>query len=256
MGALMQGPKAKPVKQPAILGFIMYEGPSVLDPTRNIVSIMTFKTSNDKTGNMAQLWILDAGDLNPLELSKARLDASICGNCVHRHSNGGACYVNLAHAPLAIYKAYKRGRYTHFDATKHAHWITTRKVRLGAYGDPSAMPFAIVNSIVKLAISHTGYVHQLAHPNFDMRFINICMVSSDTPKQALKAQALGAHTFRVALAGDTLAEGEVECLADSKGLSCFDCGLCDGTKGNVAITVHGSRAKRFNSKMINLTEVA
>ena len=82
------------------------------------------------------------------------------------------------------------------------------------------------------------------------------MVSADTPKQALKYQKLGAKTFRVALVGDSLADNEVECLADSENLTCAECGLCDGTKSNVAITVHGSRMKRFNSKLINLTEVA
>ena len=76
------------------------------------------------------------------------------------------------------------------------------------------------------------------------------MVSADTPKQARKYQALGAHTFRVALEGDSLDNDEVECLADSEGLQCVDCGLCDGTKKNVAITVHGSGASKFKSAMV------
>jgi len=246
---------AKPTKQANVLGFTLYEGPSMLTG-EPVVAILTLKTSNRKTGNMAQVWIIASGDLNPVELSQAKLDSSICGNCPHKQSSGGACYVNIGQAPLAVYKAYKRGRYPAFVASEHGHYLTGRKLRLGAYGDPAAVPFDVMNDLTKLALGHTGYTHQAANIGFDSRYASICMVSADTPKQAAKYQKLGAKTFRVALAGDSLADNEVECLADSEGLTCNDCGLCDGTKSNVAITVHGSRSKRFTSKLINLTEVA
>ena len=237
------------------LGFVLYEGPSMLTGSP-IVAVLTLKTSNRKTGDMAQVWILDAGDLSPVELSKAKLDASICGNCPHRQSLGGACYVNIGQAPLAVYRAYKLGRYQTYDATVHAPMLASRMVRLGAYGDPSAVPFETMYAITLAAKGHTGYVHQAAHAGFDTRFLSICMVSADTPKQAAKWQAKGAHTFRVALAGDSLADGEVECLADSKGIQCVDCGLCNGIQGNVAITIHGTRAKNFKSNLIQMKEVA
>jgi len=257
MGAMMQGPRATPLKAKAnVLGFTLYHGPSVLDPSRTIAAILTLKTSNRKTGNMAQVWIIDAGPLNPVELSKAKQDDSICGNCLHRQSLGGACYVNIGQAPLAVYRAFKRGRYEPFNPSEHGHYLTSRRTRLGAYGDPAAVPYAVLKQITELSLAHTGYTHQAAHSAFDSRYTQICMVSADTPKQALKWQALGAHTFRVALAGDTLAANELECLADSKGLTCNECGLCDGSTKNIAITVHGSRAKRFSSRLINLTEVA
>lgn len=257
MGAMMQGPQATPLKTRAsVLGFTLYHGPSVLDPSRTIAAILTLKTSNRKTGNMAQVWIIDAGPLNPVELSQAKLDDSICGNCPHKQSAGGACYVNIGQAPLAVYKAFKRGRYETFNPIEHGHYLSTRRTRLGAYGDPAAVPYDVMEQVTKLSLAHTGYTHQAAHSAFDSRYTSICMVSADTPKQALKWQALGAHTFRVALAGDTLAANELECLADSKGLTCNECGLCNGSTKNIAITVHGSRAKRFSSRLINLTEVA
>jgi len=257
MGAMMQGPQAKPrASKASVLGFTLYHGPSVLDPSRTIAAILTLKTSNRKTGNMAQVWIIDAGPLNPVELSKAKLDASICGNCPHRHSLDGSCYVNIGQAPLAIYRAFKNGRYEPFNPSEHGHYLTSRRTRLGAYGDPAAVPFKVLEQITQLSLAHTGYTHQAAHKAFDARYTQICMVSADTPKQALKWQALGAKTFRVALVGDSLAANELECLADSKGLTCNECGLCDGSTKNIAITVHGSRAKRFTSRLINLTEVA
>jgi hypothetical protein len=76
------------------------------------------------------------------------------------------------------------------------------------------------------------------------------MVSADTPKQALAAQKRGARTFRVKTADAPFLQGEIECLADSKGMTCADCGLCNGSSGapSVAITVHGSLAGRYVSQ--------
>ena len=243
--------KTKTTKQK---GFVLYDGPSVLDG-QPIVVIATMETSNRKTGNMVQTWILRS-DISPTDAAKIGLDSSVCGNCPQRWFHGGACYVNLGHAPLAIYKAYKRGLYPAFDSVLHADYITGRKIRLGAYGDPAAVPFEVMDSIAKMGISWTGYTHQITHKQFDKRFIDLCQVSADSPKQAIKYQSMGARTFRVAMEGDALANNEIECLADSKGIQCIDCMLCDGAKKNVALTVHGSRKSKFKTNLIQTLEVA
>lgn len=237
-------PKAKPKEK----GFILYEGKSTLDGAP-IVYIATLFSENRKTGDMVQTWILRS-DINPVEASKQKLDGSICGNCPQRQSTGGACYVNIGKAPNSIYKAYKNGRYPKFDIELHGQYLANRKIRLGAYGDPAAIPFDINKTLTELAISHTGYTHQIAHKNFDKRYIDICQISADTPKQALKYQSMGAKTFRVALPNDSLYDNEIECLADSKGLNCIDCGLCDGQTKNIAIVVHGPRKNNFKSNLI------
>ena len=229
-------------------GFIMYQGPSMLD-NAPIVVIATMSTSNSKTGQMVQTWILRA-DINPVEASKIGQDSSICGNCVHRHYNKGACYVNIGQAPNGVFKGYQRGIYPVFVYDDHAHYFSHRKIRLGAYGDPAAVPFDVMQSIAALGIGHTGYTHQAEHKGFDGRYFELCQVSADTPRQAAKYQKLGAKTFRVALAGDALANNELECLSDSKGLQCIDCMLCDGSTKNIAITVHGTLKNRFKSNLI------
>lgn len=245
--------KAKPTAKPKELGFILYEGASVLDGAP-IVAIATLTTSNRKTGDMVQTWILRS-DINPVEVSKQKLDNSICGNCPQKQSIGGACYVNIGQAPNSIYKAYKNGRYPKFDINKHGAYFSNRMVRLGAYGDPAAIPFEVNEQLTQLATGHTGYTHQIAHRNFDKRYLNICMVSADTPKQARKYQALGAKTFRVALANDSLFDNELECLSDSKGINCIDCGLCDGQTKNIAVQVHGARKNSFKSKLIDVVNL-
>ncbi len=229
-------------------GFIVYEGPSMLDG-KPIVAIATMKTSNRKTGDMVQVWILRS-DMSPIEASKQSEDSSICGNCPMRHSTGGACYVNIGQAPNAVFKAYKRGLYPKFNAGEHATQLAGRKIRLGAYGDPAAVSYESLGHLVSYGIGHTGYTHQAAHKNFDTRFFGLVMVSADTPKIALKYQNMGAKTFRVALESDGMFENESECYSESKGISCAACLVCDGTKQNIAIKVHGSRKKKFTSNLI------
>jgi hypothetical protein len=106
-------------------------------------------TNNRKTGKMVQVWIL-ASDIDPIEASSLGQDYSICGNCPQRWALGGACYVNIGQAPLAIYRAYKRGSYTLFDPALHGDLLTNRKIRLGAYGDPAAVPFEVLRDFAAL----------------------------------------------------------------------------------------------------------
>ena len=248
MKRLSGGKLFKIKAKPKLKGLILYEGPSILDG-KPIVVIATFVTNNRKTGPMIQIWIIRS-DIDPVSASKEGEDSSICGSCPHKHNLGGVCYVNIGQAPLAIYKAYKRGLYPHIDYdVDHVHF-TGRMVRLGAYGDPAAMPYEIAEKVKDMGRGHTGYTHQIRHKNFDKRFLNLCMVSADTPKQALKYQGMGAKTFRVAMDGDIMFDSEIECLSESEGLQCDACGLCNGQKQSIAITVHGSRASKFKSKLI------
>ena len=234
--------------KPKTKGFILYDGPSILDG-EPIAVIATLSTSNRKTGPMIQTWIIRS-DIDPVSASKEGEDSSICGSCPHKHNLGGVCYVNIGQAPLAIYKAYKRGLYPHIDYdVDHVHF-TGRMVRLGAYGDPAAMPYEIAEKVKDMGRGHTGYTHQIKHKNFDKRFLTLCMVSADTPKQALKYQGMGAKTFRVAMKGDMVFNSETECLSETKVIQCDACGLCNGKKRNIVITVHGSRASKFKSKLI------
>lgn len=238
-------------------GVVLYKKASVLDRSP-IVVIATFKTSNVKTGDMVQTWIMRE-DIDPIEASKQGLDVTVCGSCVHRHSLGGACYVNLGQAPLSIWRAYHRGAYPEATVETLAP-IIGRALRLGAYGDPAAVPFHIWDGLVRAIKpeTRTGYTHQIMHRNFDHRILRYCMASADTPKQALKLQSMGARTFRVKTSGGDFLPNEIECLSDSKGVQCIDCGLCDGASDgvNVAISVHGSRSNRYENKYQNVNIIA
>jgi len=233
-------------------GFILYQGPSVLDGMP-IVVIATLETDNRKTGNMVQTWILRS-DIDPITAYKRKMDYSICGNCPQRWALGGACYVNIGQAPLSIYRAYLRGSYADFNPELHSKYIQGRMIRLGAYGDPAAVPFEIMHSLVKLSAGHTGYTHQITHKNFDSRYLEICMISADTSRSAEKAIKQGARVFQVIATDATPPADLMECLSDSKGISCIDCGLCNGSANNPSIYIraHGLRKGNFlNNKIVS-----
>lgn len=241
------GTMVKPVKKPRsnkpAKGYILYEGKSVLD-NAPIVVIATMSTQNEKTGDMVQTWIIRS-DVDPIEASKNKLDSSICGMCPHRTSLHGACYVTLHQAPLQIYKAYKKGNYKKLDNQDLIHF-SSKRVRLGAYGDPASVPFKVWDNILKHCAGHTGYTHQLHHKNFDHRIATICQISADTEKEALRSWKKGYKTFRVKSENMAILEGEIQCLNTSHNISCVDCGLCDGSKMNIVIDIHGSRASLFS----------
>ncbi len=70
-----------------VKGYVLYEGPSAING-ENIAAILTLGSTNKKTGNMAQLWIL-AKDTAPHIAQKTGADSAICGDCPIKKE----CYV-------------------------------------------------------------------------------------------------------------------------------------------------------------------
>ena len=118
-----------------ILGYIAYEGPSEIDGAPIVVIINKIDGSaNAKTGAIVQSFIIRS-DVNPVEALKTGADASICGDCVHRpitakETGEPPCYVNVGRSVLAVYNAYKRGRYVKADVETIALALAGR----GLYG--------------------------------------------------------------------------------------------------------------------------
>lgn len=233
------------------LGFTLYEGPSLLDGAP-IVVVATLNSANVKTGDMVQTWILRA-DVAPTDAVKSGADASICGDCKHRgDGKGGArtCYVTVFQAPLNVFKGYKAGRYPRFTAADAQHFAG-RAVRLGAYGDPAAVPFDVWAALIAASGSQqwTGYTHQWAR--CDQRLQSLVMASVDTREEAERARAMGWRHFRVRAANEPMMDREFVCPASAESsardVTCSKCLACHGTaqgrKGSAVIIVHGAASK-------------
>jgi hypothetical protein len=231
-------------------GVILYQGRSLLDrsPIVAIATGLTQKTANAKTGDAIQTWILADDGADPAEAHLAGEDYSICGDCAHREAN--TCYVNLVQAPLAVWKAYQRGRYPFFEGEKHAQLFLDRYVRFGSYGDPAAVPLRVWRTLSWLASTWTGYTHQWR--TCDQRLRNYCMASVETIEQAHEAWLMGWRSFRVRLADQPVEEGEFICPASAeagKRLTCQECKACSGATASFravspTIILHGPQVMR------------
>lgn len=233
-------------------GLVVYDGPSMFDK-KPILGILTFKSSNAKTGNMAQLWILRK-DIEPHLAVKFGNDQSVCGGCKHRHYSGGACYVLPFQGPLSVYRSYKRGIYpTATEVTLSI--LKAYKVRLGAYGDPAMLPPSVLKAIDEQSRGTTGYSHQwkLKRLSGSMDF---CQGSVDSLEEAatFKSMYPGRKYFRVTDDISDIQSDEVQCPADTHGTTCAECMMCDGKTQNIVIEVHGAKKSRFTST-ISVKEV-
>jgi hypothetical protein len=232
-------------------GVIVWEGASSLDGAPIVLLAVGLRSasSNSKTGAMVQTYILRS-DLSPVAAVRSGADASICGNCPARGNGDGTgriCYVQLQNAPTGIYKAYKRGSYPHMAGSE----FNGAMVRLGAYGDPAAVPVAVWRRVIATATAYTGYTHQWRRkPSLKA----LCMASVDDEREALEARALGWRTFRASLPGqaERLAS-EAICPASAEAgrkLTCETCLACSGTgggrRGSIVIRAHGGAAVMAN----------
>jgi len=230
-------------------GFVFYDGPSLIDGAP-IVAIAVLESENGKTGDMVQTYILRA-DVDPVSALRTGEDRSICGDCVHRPANDGACYVNVAQSVQSVYWAWFRGAYELVAPIEGARMIEGRKLRMGSYGDPAAVPAQFWRQLSKYAAGHTGYTHQWRRP-IARGLRTLVMASADSASDRDVARSMGWRTFRVRTADESLGAREIVCPASPEGGDRRQCvtGLaCDGAdragKVSVAIIVHGSKARRF-----------
>lgn len=248
-------------------GFIIYQGPSLIDQ-KPIVVIYLTGSDNVKTGNMAQTYILRA-DIDPISASRHGDDYSICGDCKHRGTpnpakskgwaDNRACYVNLIHGPNQVYKAFKAGKYTTVKAGEIQRLGKNQNIRLGTYGDPLAVPSGVWSNLISESFTWTGYTHQ-SNNNPLHGAINLCMVSVDSKDEYQQAQSKGLRTFRIIpyseykeFGHNSLMQNEILCPASKeasieKSITCSDCKLCKGQTikaKSIAIVAHGTGRKHI-----------
>lgn len=185
-------------------------------------------SSNRKTGDMIQTYLLDRETLT----SEPSVFGAKCSACPMVNK----CYVSRdkmsVRSALARLLGEERTSYAHATLADVLPLLRGRKVRLGTYGDPSALPLADLKAIVNSAQGHTGYTHFWRE--IDTEYSAYLMASVEDSSAELLAQGLGYRSFRVITQETTerdVSSVAVECLNSSVGLTCADCLLCSGTSG-------------------------
>ena len=198
-----------------------------------LLIVITRDSKNTKTGPMLQVWIL-ARD------GEAKPQIANCGTCPRglRFRRGRLikrCYVRWHRAPLAILRAYRRGSYE--------GWLGTpdqlrrlggpgQAVRLGAAGDPGAIPSRLLRRLVAdlEASCVTSYTRRWRDRN-TKTLQNHCMASCDSSEEAREAQDLGWRTFRARRPSELVLATEAVCPASKEGgerTTCERCRACTG----------------------------
>ena len=250
-------------------GYLIYEGPSALDPSVDIAVIVNRvrgDATNEKTGSMAQSFILRT-DMPPNVALKTKQDHAICGACPYAGGNG--CYVSIKMV-CSVYSAYKRGSYLKSTPEAVADIVSANVksgrlagFRAGSYGDPAAAPFEVWEPVVTAVRAEggktSGYTHQWSERyaymgrTADPRFRALVMASAHGPVDAILAQADEWRPFTVFGSAEELRlSGMAMCPASKEAghrKTCSTCGnqsACNGRKGvddrrvGVGIVVHGN----------------
>jgi hypothetical protein len=248
-------------------GVVLYEGESSING-EPIVAVATFNTMNNKTGNLIQTWIMHR-DVHPIAAIHTGDDEAACGDCPlrgiiqkvsessykgskgHQHTTINrfrGCYVAVHNAPRGIWLAYKDGLYPAFDESEHGRWFRNRGIRLGAYGEPVAVPLDVWKPLLKLSgRSAPGYTHQWRKPQFQ-EWSNYVMASTHSVAEVQEANALGWRSYRTLQSIDELQDNEIICPATAEGgykHTCESCGACNGgssQKRSIGTVVHGGNA--------------
>lgn len=266
-------------------GYLIYEGPSALDPSvpiAVIVNCITDTSSNEKTGNMAQSFIIRT-DMKPNEALKSKQDHAVCGCCPYTGGNG--CYVNIKMV-CSVYAAYKRGSYKTATPEEVGQIMAERirkgrlaGLRCGSYGDPVAAPYETWGPMVQIVRDAggktSGYTHQWSERysymgrTADPRYRQMLMASAHGPVDALLAAADGWRSFTVFNAEEDLRRaGAAMCPASKEAGYRKTCGTCGGQsacngrrdfddrRAHIGIVVHGNevtvkQAKKATAKLVD-----
>jgi hypothetical protein len=248
-------------------GYVVWEGlsPFTGDPIALIATGFKKPTDNGKTGFMVQTWIIRT-DMHPQEAVDSGGDNAVCANCVlaggesveawKRPGSMGrgsrkrkkvkkvrglkrtkrVCYVQVSFmGPGAVYKTYKAGGYPKLDFNEIADaFALGAPLRIGSYGEPTAVPEAVWREALKYQRAWTGYTHQWNDPRFQ-GFRDFCMASVDTVDESIYAQkVLGWSTYRLGGPEDPPMDGlEIVCPYEREAglerrLQCDSCGHCTG----------------------------
>src|SRR6185295_3252656 len=200
-------------------------------------------------------WILHQ-HLSPIAAVKSGADQSICGDCRHRGDGAGnkrSCYVEYFRAPFNLWTGLPR---TGVDVRPEtvAAMLSGKHLRLGAYGDPAAIPFRVWRTLLSQVSGWTAYTHQWRR--CDQAFRSIAMASVDSEADVQDAHSLGWRTFRVRSADEPLMTAEIACPASDEAghvAQCASCGLCCGAHRearSIAIIAHGSGAVHFTGGQV------
>ena len=210
-----------------------------------MASILVYQSLNRKTGNIPQVYIL-CKDVPVGAYSRLETKA-VCNDCPlqKKPAGCGSCYVATHRGPRVVYEAYKGGLYQSIPVRMVAD-VLPKVVRVGAYGDPLAVPASVWAELKESFKYVLGYTHSWRDKPIEARH---WMASCHTVEDIQIANALGLSTFTAVTEQKNIQKVPKRrrlCNNVKESMQCAQCRLCRYTKGepvNVYIPVHGGHGK-------------
>tara|TARA_R100001480_G_scaffold150812_4_gene151739 strand:+ start:4096 stop:4935 length:840 start_codon:yes stop_codon:yes gene_type:complete len=236
---------------------VLYKGISLLDnetPIMVVMSGFTKDSTNGKTGPLVQLYILPVHE-TPKDIYFSGSSA-VCGDCKYNGNNG--CYVRWSNLG-SVWKSAKSQ--SAIPMTLSKEFLRGLRVRVGAAGDPAAVPVSVWSKLLSTCENYTGYTHQWNKPEYqDMQ--DLFMASVDNARENEKARALGWNTFFVTDNEKEAKEEGIRCLAstdkkDMHGLpmTCSTCMLCNGKsrrQKTITEVLHGATNTQHKARIARI----
>ena len=214
-----------------------------------VYCLLTSNSWNRKLGDMMQIWIL------PTLGTDATYQTDVCGNCplIPKAAGGnGGCYVDRR-SLATLWGQIQRGEVPPWQGDTEL--FRGRKVRFGAWGDPTLLPLPIVERIVGACDGHTGYTHFWRMPQFQ-EYRKYFMASVHSAREAHEAHEMGWRYYLVSrkpIPTGELPMKTITCPNERIGVTCEKCPTpCDGSGGkmrlvSISASPHGGAAV-MNSK--------
>lgn len=160
------------------------------------------------------------------------------GKCYTHKFNQYVGFISMLKSVAKQYPTWESIPET-YDLTSLIKMSTDKYVRFGTYGEPSLHPRLIIEQLVKVARSYTGYTHQWNKKTLGDYF----MASTHTLEESKIARDKGYRSFIVS---DEPIKEAVSCPASKEAgykSTCDKCNLCSGVLGtkskkNINILTH------------------
>jgi len=249
-------------------GFELWRGPSSIDgqPIGVVITHVRRPPLQEKIGDMAQAWILPILH-EPNDAVRTGADESVCGSCRFRPSLDGGCYVTVFSTAQRVWWAWQQ--WGSYQPEKPPTF--TKDLRIGAWGDPTAVPLAVWLRLLPSLPGWTAYTSRWDEllPESIPHWQRFAMASVKNEDEQRRAEAAGWRTYRPRSPDDPILPGEITCPAAPEApthgkAKCAGCGLCNGVRldprtrrvlspqpRNLTIIVHGpasGRARRTVEK--------
>lgn len=246
----------------APLGAVWYQGPSLYDGKQVRVVVNQLSGSSNSKTEMANVSVLPMG--KPSQALREGNDASVCGDCKLR---GTACYVNLGTMGFdSTAGAIDRGRYaTEAEEALQLLKDGTAPVRFGAYGNMSAVPFEVTESILEVVADRGWTMYVSDWRSCDQRFRKLAMASCHTVNEAIEAHNMGWRFFlavpdkSLPKASEQLENRKIKWSpcpnSQDPNIKCAACKLCDGAaddddaRASIINKVHGTSATQHHYRL-------